>query len=476
MFTPLPSPEHLRSHPNQLPDAVDLSLTLARKGEALRAFVTLFDDRAREDARRVRDAMKRGESLSLGGWILAVKDNIAIKDQPLTCASKILNGFRSGFTATAVERLEKAGAVVIGKTNLDEFAMGSSSENSVFGAVRNPRDPERVPGGSSGGSAVAVAAGWVHGALGSDTGGSVRQPAAFCGVAGLKPTYGRVSRYGLVAFGSSLDQISPISTSCPRLFDLLCFMAGVDGMDSSSAHVPPPVRNGGLARLNHALRIGLPQEYFLEGLAPDVESAIRRAVERLRGLGHHVSEVSLPHTPYAIPVYYIVSAAEASSNLARFDGARYGWRDPAASTLSDLYEQTRGEGFGPEVRRRIMMGTFVLSAGYYDAYYRKAQQVRRGILDDFKKVFAEVDVLITPTAPTTAFKLGEKLDDPLAMYLSDIYTVSANLAGVPALSVPVGKDRQGLPIGLQIMGPHFSEERILQLGALVESLTGEGSS
>jgi aspartyl-tRNA(Asn)/glutamyl-tRNA(Gln) amidotransferase subunit A len=474
MFTPLPNPEHLKSHPDQLPDAVDLSLTLARKGESLRAFVTLFDDRARLDATRLRDAMKRGDSLPLGGWILAVKDNIAIKDQPLTCASKILDGFRSGFTATAVQRLERAGAVVIGKTNHDEFAMGSSSENTIFGAVRNPRDPERVPGGSSGGSAVAVAAGWVHGALGSDTGGSIRQPAAFCGVAGLKPTYGRVSRYGLVAFGSSLDQIAPIAASCPRLFDLLCVMAGVDGMDSSSAPVPPPVRNGGLARLDRALRIGLPREYFLEGLAPDVESAIRETVERLRGLGHSAVEVSLPHTPYAIPVYYIIAAAEASSNLARFDGARYGWRDSAASTLSGLYEQTRGEGFGPEVRRRIMMGTFVLSAGYYDAYYRKAQQVRRGILDDFKKAFAEVDVLITPTAPTTAFKLGEKIDDPLAMYLSDIYTVSANLAGVPALSVPVGKDRQGLPIGLQIMGPHFSEERILQLGAQVESLTAEG--
>jgi aspartyl-tRNA(Asn)/glutamyl-tRNA(Gln) amidotransferase subunit A len=473
MSSPLPSPEILRSRPDQLPDAVNSSLTLAREGEALRAFVTLFEDRAREDARRVRDALKRGQPLPLGGWILAVKDNIAIKDQPLTCASKILDGFRSRFTATAVQRLENAGAVILGKTNLDEFAMGSSSENTIFGAVRNPHDPQRVPGGSSGGSAVAVAAGWVHGALGSDTGGSVRQPASFCGVAGLKPTYGRVSRYGLVAFGSSLDQIAPIAGSCSRLFELLCVMSGVDVMDSSSAHVAPPARNGGLRLPERPLRIGLPREYFLEGLAPEVDSAIRQTVDRLRGLGHVVSEVSLPHTPYAVPVYYIVATAEASSNLARFDGARYGWREPDASTLSDLYEQTRGEGFGPEVRRRIMMGTFVLSAGYYDAYYRKAQQVRRCIRDDFVKAFADVDVLITPTAPTTAFKLGEKLDDPLAMYLSDIYTVSANLAGVPALSVPVATDRQGLPIGMQIMGPHFSEERILALGAQVESLTAE---
>jgi aspartyl-tRNA(Asn)/glutamyl-tRNA(Gln) amidotransferase subunit A len=473
MRTLLPSPQHLRNHPDQIPDAVDLSLTLARKGETLRAFVTLFDERAREDARRVRDALKHGELLPLGGWIVAVKDNIAIKDQPLTCASKILEGFRSLFTATAVKRLEEAGAVVIGKTNLDEFAMGSSSENTIFGAVRNPCDPARVPGGSSGGSAVAVAAGWVHGALGSDTGGSVRQPASFCGVSGLKPTYGRVSRYGLVAFGSSLDQIAPIAPSCPGLFDLLCVMAGVDSMDSSSTAVAPPVRDEGLPRLDRALRIGLPREYFLEGLDPDVEGAVRRTVESLRAIGHSVADVSLPHTSYAIPVYYIIATAEASSNLARFDGARYGWRVPAATALSDLYEQTRGEGFGEEVRRRIMMGTFVLSAGYFEAYYRKAQQVRRYIFDDFKKAFAEVDVLITPTAPTTAFKLGEKLGDPLAMYLSDIYTVSANLAGIPALSVPVGTDHQGLPIGLQIMGPHFSEQRILQLGAQVESLPGE---
>ena len=471
MLTPLPSPEHLRNHPDQLPDAVHHSLTLARQGESLRAFVTLFDDRARGDAVRIRDAIQRGEHLPLGGWIIAVKDNIAIKDQPLTCASKILEGFRSAFTATAVERLERAGAIVIGKTNHDEFAMGSSSENTVYGAVRNPHNPHYVPGGSSGGSAVAVAAGWVHSALGSDTGGSVRQPAAFCGITGLKPTYGRVSRYGLVAFGSSLDQIGTFSSSCRYVFDLLCLMSGVDPKDSSSASEPPPERNAGLRPLERPLRIGLPREYFQEGLSSEIESAIKKTVEQLRKRGHVVADVSLPHTPYAVPVYYIVATAEASSNLARFDGARYGWRNSQAHTLSEVYDWTRSEGFGSEVRRRIMMGTFVLSAGYFDAYYRKAQQVRRKIVEDFRKVFTEVDVLITPTAPTTAFKVGEKIDDPLAMYLSDIYTVSANLAGIPALSVPVGKDRQGLPIGMQIMGSHFAEERILQLGAQVEEFT-----
>lgn len=474
MHIPLPSPEFLRDHPDQLPEAVDLSLSLARQGEAFRAFISLFDKRASREAERVCQALKSGEKLPLGGWIIAVKDNIAVKDQPLTCASKILAGYRSRFTATAVERLEKAGAIVVGKTNLDEFAMGSSSENSVYGAVCHPIDRQRVPGGSSGGSAVAVAKGWVHGALGSETGGSVRQPAAFCGITGLKPTYGRVSRYGLVAFGSSLDQIAPFADRCSRLYDLITVMSGVDPMDSSSAHVPPPASDGELQPMDRSLRIGLPREYFREGVNPEIESGIRGVIERLRSAGHQIVEVSLPHTPYAIPVYYIVATAEASSNLARFDGARYGWRSSDSTTLAEVYELTRAGGFGPEVRRRIMMGTFVLSAGYYDAYYRKAQQVRRRLLEDFQKAFEAVDVLITPTTPDTAFKQGEKLDDPLAMYLSDIFTAPANLAGIPGLSIPIGKDSKGLPMGMQIMGPHFSEELILRLGVQVENLVPGG--
>jgi aspartyl-tRNA(Asn)/glutamyl-tRNA(Gln) amidotransferase subunit A len=322
---------------------------------------------------------------------------------------------------------------------------------------------------------VAVASGWVHGALGSETGGSVRQPAAFCGIVGLKPTYGRVSRYGLVVFGSSLDQISPFAHSSAGAFDLLCVMAGVDSHDSSSANAPVPARNGGLPRLSRRLRIGLPEEYFVEGLLPEIGRAIERAAFALGRAGHEIVKVSLPHSKYAIPVYYIIATAEASSNLARFDGARYGWRHPDAETLGDVYELTRGEGFGPEVRRRIMMGTYVLSAGYYDAYYKKAQRVRRLIHDDFARAFADVDVILAPTTPTTAFKRGEKLTDPLEMYLSDVFTAPTNLAGIPSVNVPIGRDSTGKPIGVQIQGPVFSEELILQVGAEVEELM-EGRS
>lgn len=466
----LPSPEQLKANPDRLPDAVQRALDVARERADLRAFISLCDERARRSARHVRDRLLAGDAPPLAGWIIAVKDNIAVEGESLTCASRILDGYRARFTATAVERLEQAGAVVVGKTNLDEFAMGSSSENSAFGRVCHPLDPERVPGGSSGGSAVAVAAGIVHGALGSETGGSVRQPAAFCGVVGLKPTYGRVSRYGLVAFGSSLDQIGPFAASCAGVFDLLCSMAGRDRADSSSADVAPPTRGSGLRQPERPLRIGLPAEYFVEGLSPDIESTIRNVVEHLRRSGHSIVDVALPHTEYSIPVYYIIATAEASSNLARYDGVRYGLRSAEANDLAQLYEGTRGDGFGPEVKRRIMMGTFALSAGYFDAYYRKAQQVRRRITEDFASAFQHVDVLITPTTPTTAFRQGEKLNDPLAMYLSDIYTAPANLAGVPALSVPAGADGDGLPIGLQIIGPHFAEERILQLGAQIENL------
>lgn len=476
MPIPLPSPAQLKASPHRIPEAVGLALRSARERESLRAFISLFDERAAHAAEQIRDRLTAGADLPLGGWIIAVKDNIAVAGEPLTCASRILDGYTARFTATAVDRLETAGAIVIGKTNLDEFAMGSSSETGAFGRVCHPLDPERVPGGSSGGSAVAVAAGLVHGALGSETGGSVRQPAAFCGVVGLKPTYGRVSRYGLVAFGSSLDQIGPFGTSCAHVFDLLCVIAGRDRADSSSADADPPRRGNGLQPPDSPLRIGLPAEYYVTGLDPVIENAIRGMVERLRSQGHTVCDVSLPHTPYAIPVYYIIATAEASSNLARFDGVRYGLRHDGAERLSDLYEMTREAGFGPEVRRRIMMGTFVLSAGYFDAYYRKAQQVRRRMAEDFHTAFKTVDVLITPTTPTTAFRQGEKLHDPLAMYLSDIYTAPANLAGIPALSVPVGVDQAGLPIGLQILGPHFAEERILRLGMQVEALLDEAAA
>jgi aspartyl-tRNA(Asn)/glutamyl-tRNA(Gln) amidotransferase subunit A len=472
MSIQIPSPAQLKAHPDQLPEAVEKSLALARQGDNLRAFVTLFDERAPQKAIEISEKLKQGKDLPLAGWIIAVKDNIAFKDQPLTCCSRILKGFRSPYTATAVERLETAGAIVIGKTNNDEFAMGSSTENSCFGPSRNPHDSTRVAGGSSGGSAVAVAAGWVHGALGSETGGSVRQPAAFCGVVGLKPTYGRISRYGLVAFGSSLDQISPFAKSCAGVYDLLCVMAGADEADATSVREVVPKNNSGLPSLERPLRIGIPKEYFAEGLNAEVADATQKTIEALAKKGHSIVDVTLPHTKYAIPVYYIVATAEASSNLARFDGIRYGLRNNAMVDLSDVYLKSRGEGFGPEVTRRIMMGTYVLSAGYYDAYYRKAQQVRRKIFDDFLTAFQFADILITPTAPTTAFRIGEKIDDPLAMYLSDIYTVSANLAGIPAVSVPVGLDTNKLPIGAQILGPHFSEELILQSGAQIVDLTG----
>jgi aspartyl-tRNA(Asn)/glutamyl-tRNA(Gln) amidotransferase subunit A len=472
MPTLLPSPEHLKTRPRQIPEAVEESLRAIHAGAALNAFVTVLDDRAKRRAIEVRDQLLRGEQLPLGGWLIAVKDNISIANERLTCGSGMLRDFRALYTATAVERLERAGAIVLGKTNLDEFAMGSSSETGFFGSVHHPEDPGLVAGGSSGGSAVSVAAGWVHAALGSETGGSVRQPAAFCGISGLKPTYGRVSRYGLVAFGSSLDQIAPFSRSCAHIFDILCVMAGEDANDSSSACVPVPERNGGLAPLRRKLRIGLPKEYFVEGVAPDIVTAIERTADELQRAGHELVDVSLPHTHFAIPVYYIVAPAEASSNLARFDGARYGWRHPDAATLGDVYELTRGQGFGAEVRRRIMIGTYVLSAGYYDAYYKQAQKVRRLILEDFLDAFKIVDVILAPTTPTSAFKQGEKVSDPLAMYLSDIFTAPTNLAGIPSVNVPIGRDSEGRHIGVQVEGPLFSEELVLQVGAQIEDRLG----
>ena len=414
---------------------------------------------------------EREEGIELGplaGIPILVKDNMAVAEGPTTAGSRILEGFVPPYDAGAVARLKYAGAIVIGKTNLDEFAMGSSTENSAFGPVRNPRDRSRVPGGSSGGSAAAVAAGYVPGALGSDTGGSIRQPAALCGVVGLKPTYGRVSRYGLVAFASSLDQIGPLAATVEDAARLLTGMAGHDPLDSTSAPRPVPDYAHGLERPLRGLRVGVPREYFPEGLHPGVRNACGRAIERLRRAGATVKDVSLPHTDAAIAAYYVVATAEASSNLARYDGVRYGLRAPDAPDVHALYVSTRHAGFGPEVRRRILLGTYVLSAGYYDAYYRKGCEARALVAQDFERVFSEVHCLLTPTSPTPAFRLGEKADDPLAMYLADVFTVPVNLAGIPAISVP-GAEAEDLPVGVQVIGPRWSEDRLLNVAWHVEN-------
>lgn len=394
---------------------------------------------------------------------LAVKDVLAVEDMPCTCGSRILEGFVPPYTATAVKRLQDAGAIVVGKTNTDEFAMGSSTENSAYGVTHNPWDVSRVPGGSSGGSAAAVAARLVPAALGTDTGGSVRQPASFCGVTGLKPTYGRVSRYGLVAYGSSLDCVGVLARNAEDAALVFSLMAGHDPLDATSAEAPVPavaltVDDSLPLR---GLRIGVPKEYFIDGIQPGVERAVRQAIEQLGRLGADVHPISLPHTEYALPVYYIIAPAEASANLARFDGVRYGPRE-AAEKLWDVYFRTRGRRFGAEVERRIMLGTYALSAGYYDAYYGQAQKVRALIRRDFEQAFAQVDVIAAPVAPTTAFPIGAHGDDPLSMYLEDIFTLPANLAGIPALAFPAGFDDAGLPVGIQLMGPYFREDVLLR--------------
>ncbi len=470
MLRRIPSPAAIRQSPRRLPDIVGQSLASARELHSLGAFVSLLDARAHQQAQSVVSRIEAGEQLPLGGYIVAVKDNISIKDTPLTCGSKILDAHLATFSATVIERLEAAGAVIIGKTNLDEFAMGSSTENSALGIALNPYDPDRVPGGSSGGSAVAVAAGICHASLGSETGGSVRQPAAFCGICGLKPTYGRVSRYGLVAFGSSLDQVSPFANTCAEIYDVLRVISGSDQRDatSSAAEVPSSTN---FKPFEGKLRIGLVKDFLEhEALEPDVRAAMNNAITELRRTGHELVEVELPNAKYSIPVYYIVATAEASSNLARFDGVRYGYRHPDVTDLASVYDLTREAGFGKEVRRRIMMGTYVLSAGYYDAYYTTALKVRRIIAEELVGALKSVDALLTPTTPSTAFKIGEKIDDPVAMYLSDIFTVPANLAGVPALSVPWSMDSKGLPIGVQLMAAHFAEEKLLRIGAAIETL------
>jgi len=436
----------------------------------IHAYLTLSKERALAQAERIDQLADKGDPLPpLAGVPMAIKDVMVTKGVKSTAGSKILVNYIPPYDCTAVARLEAAGAIVLGKANCDEFAMGSSNENSAYGPVRNPRDKSRVPGGSSGGSAAAVAAGIAVAALGSDTGGSIRQPAAFCGVVGMMPTYGRVSRYGLIAFASSLDHIGPLTKTVKDAALVLQQIAGRDPMDSSSAEVPVPDYSAAIEQPIAGLRLGIPQEYFGEGLDPEVKAAVETAIAKLEAAGCKIVPISMPHTKYAIPTYYIVATAEASSNLARFDGVRYGYRaKDGVKNLSTMYRRTRDEGFGPEVKRRIMLGTYALSAGYYDAYYLKAQRVRALLTRDFEQAFAKVDAIVTPTTPTPAFKLGEKADDPLAMYLADIYTVTADLAGVPGISVPCGMSKANLPIGLQVLGKHFDESTVFRVGHAVE--------
>lgn len=430
--------------------------------DRLNAYLTISRDAAIKTAAAMDAGIQSAvNSKPLAGIPVAIKDNLCVTGVRTTCGSRILGNYVPPYTATAVKKLEDAGAIIIAKTNLDEFAMGSSTENSAFGTVRNPINTDCVPGGSSGGSAVAVAAGHVPVALGSDTGGSIRQPASFCGVVGLKPTYGRVSRFGLVAFASSLDQIGPFANTVKDAARMLQVISGHDRYDSTSVNTAVPDYLLALTGDIKGLRVGVPPECFGEGLDPEVRQNVEAAINKLKERGAEIVEVHLPHTKYVVAVYYLIATAEASSNLARFDGVRYGLRAEEARSLSEMYRLTRDAGFGAEVKRRIMLGTFALSSGYYDAYYEKAQRVRAMLVNDFAEAFRKCDLIATPTAPTPAFKIGEKSDDPLAMYLDDIYTVTINLAGVPAISVPCGVSSTGLPIGMQLIGNHFDEARLL---------------
>jgi len=447
---------------------LEQSLTLINEGKDTNAFISILGKSATKQAESVDRKLRSNQAGKLAGAILAVKDNIAIKGERLTCGSRMLENYISPYSATVIDHLLTEDAILIGKANMDEFAMGSSNENSYFGVLRNPFSENRVPGGSSGGACVAVATGLVNAAIASDTGGSIRQPASFCGVVGLKPTYGRVSRFGLTAFASSFDQIGPVTTSVEDAALLLEVMAGSDRRDATSVDLSVPNFVASLDNDVARLRIGIPKEYFADGLDPEVRAAVEFVRDLLRGAGAQVIDVSLPRTEYAIAAYYILCTAEASSNLARFDGARYGFRKDRQTGLEQMYRKSRTEGFGKEVKRRIMLGTYVLSAGYYDAYYEKAQKVRTLIREDFDRVFEVCDVLLTPTSPTTAFELGAKLDNPLEMYLSDVYTVSVNLAGLPAISIPCGVDSNNLPIGAQLIGKPFDETTILQTGHFVE--------
>ena len=445
---------------------------VAEQNPKLNAYLALCPERALAQADRVDAMVAKGAALpALAGAPVAIKDVLSTRGIRTTCGSKILENYVPPYDCTAVERLEAAGAIILGKTNCDEFAMGSSNENSPYGPVQNPAAPGRVPGGSSGGSAAAVAAGLAVAALGTDTGGSIRQPGALCGVPAMMPTYGRVSRYGLIAFASSLDRIGPFANSVEDVARILQVIAGRDPHDATSAGAPVPAYLQEMQKPVRGLKLGIPKDYFGEGIDPQVESKVRAAIDRLKTLGCETLEISMPHTAYAVPVYYLIATAEASSNLARFDGVRYGLRVGGA-TLSQMYRKTRGTGFGAEVKRRIMLGTYALSAGYYEAYYLKAQKVRSLIAQDFGNAFHKVDLLVTPVSPVPAFKLGERTADPLQMYLADIFTVPGSLAGVTAISVPCGKTAEGLPVGLQIYGPHFGEARVLQVARAFEAAGG----
>ncbi|MBA4124341.1 MAG: Asp-tRNA(Asn)/Glu-tRNA(Gln) amidotransferase subunit GatA [Acidobacteria bacterium] len=452
---------------SEIKSNIKKSLDNAEKlNETLNSFLKIEREYA---LNRAEELEKSSDESPLKGFAIAVKDNICTKFSQTSCGSRILGNYRPQYNATAVDKLLKAGAVIVGKTNMDEFAMGSSNENSAFGTAKNPWDTTRVPGGSSGGSAVAVASGVVRAALGSETGGSVRQPASFCGIVGLKPTYGRISRFGLVAFASSLDQIGIFGQTSKDAAEVLQTVAGRDANDSTTAAVEVPNYADEIGKDIKGKRIGVPRALFGEGLDNEVRNAVEQSIENYRSLGAEIIDIDLPNSKYSIAVYYIIATAEASSNLARFDGVRYGFRAENAHRLREMYMKTREEGFGAEVKRRIMLGTYVLSSGYYDAYYAKAQKVRTLLKQDFLNAFDRCDAVLTPTAPSVAFKIGEKTDDPLAMYLSDIYTVSANLAGIPGISVPCGLSSEGLPIGLQLVGKHWSEAVLLNLANAYES-------
>ncbi len=455
---------------------VEVTAALLRRIEEaeprIGAFLTIDRDGALSQAAEAEKAIKAGKARDLTGIPLSIKDVLCTRGVRTTCGSKILENFVPVYDATVITRLKEAGAIILGKVSMDEFAMGSSNENCAFGVPRNPVNTDYVCGGSSGGSAASVAADECIASLGSDTGGSIRQPASYCGVVGLKPTYGRVSRYGLIAYASSLDQIGPITKDVRDCALLLNAISGYDPKDSTSVDRPVPDFRNSLQKGLAGLKIGIPKEYFIEGLDPEVAAAANNAIEVLKGAGAEPVEVSLPHTAYGIAAYYIIAPAEASSNLARFDGVRYGLRDPEAESLLDMYRQSRSQGFGPEVKRRIMIGTYALSSGYYDAYYKKASQVRTLIIEDYRQAFASCDVLVSPVTPTPAWKIGEKMADPLSMYLTDILTIPTNLAGLPGISVPCGMSQAGMPIGFQVQAAHFEEEKLLRVAYNLEQELG----
>lgn len=460
--------EKIKAGELSLKENVEFFLNRIEEQKDLNAFNFVFDKAAKKDAESIEEKIKSGKAGKLAGMVIGIKDVLSIKDKPTTCSSNILKYFTSVYTATAIQKLIDEDAIIIGKTNCDEFAMGSSNENSAFGPVLNPIDKERVPGGSSGGSAAAVAANLCDTALGTDTGGSIRQPASFCGVYGLKPTYGRISRYGLTAFASSFDSIGGFARNTTDISLLVETMSGKDERDSTSSNnaIPEIIKN--LDEGDKKFRIGIAKEYFGEGLNEEVKKENEKLIEKLKNKGVEIIDITLPHSEYSIATYYILTTAEASSNLARYDGARYGHRIKEKLPLQEMYKASRSEGFGNEVKRRIMLGTYVLSHGYYDAYYIKAQKVRRQIKNDFDNAFKKVDLILTPTTPTTAFKLGEKSSDPLEMYLNDIYTTSANLAGIPGINIPIGKDSNGLPIGTQLLADQFDELSLLQISYFME--------